>query len=318
MQLDQFQIEQLKTYWPFDGEFQFHRRVANFVYFNSIGNSEVVLRLTEPSHRNKDEIISEMHWMDYLSRQGLRLASPLPTVNGEFVVKLEGKQEYFAAVISKAPGRLMKDQDINQGFLDLYGQYLGKMNRLTKDYRPPAHIGKRQEWRQDESLAMALRSHDKNDPIAYQRFSVFLAWLESLPQNRDCYGLIHCDLHMGNFFVKDNVITAFDFDDSCYQWFSHDLVAPMMSFEHAIADGQVPFSMEQLNSWFLDGYFKQNHLEQVWIDRLPLFKVYRDVLLYHWVKTSIRENLFDERAMAWAHGKLPVLKSRAEVEVRFI
>ncbi len=317
MQLNELQTAQLKEHWPLKGEFRFHRRVANFVYFVQMHEQEVVLRLTEPHHRQLDEIHAEMHWMSYLSEQGMKIATPISTNNGEFVLPLEGQQKYYATVISKAPGRPMKDEEITRQNLEIYGRYLGKMHRLTKDYSPPKNALRRQEWRDDETLSMALRAHEISDPIAFQRMNEVLEWLGSLPKTRDSYGLVHCDLHMGNFFLDGESITAFDFDDSCYQWFSHDLTAPLMSFQYAIQEKKLPVTEKQLLSDFLVGYAKENSLQQVWIDRISIFQVYRKIVIYHWIKTSIREHAFDEKALAWAKNKLPKLLLEIEKPIHF-
>ena len=74
MQLSNQQIDVLKTHWSFHGEIRFHRRVANFVYFTQIDGREVVLRLTEPHHRQPKEIESELDWMNYLTAHGMKIA----------------------------------------------------------------------------------------------------------------------------------------------------------------------------------------------------------------------------------------------------
>lgn len=188
-----------------------------------------------------------------------------------------------------------------------WGKYMGKMHRLTQQYKPTPEIQPRQGWEQDESLAMALRSHDKSDLLPYNRMNELLEWMRSLPREIHCYGLIHTDLHQGNFFVEKGKITAFDFDDSCHHWFSYDLVAPINSIFDNIFEGIPHEKKEKALEIFLGGYRLENSLDPLWVERIEIFDKYRAALIYHWIKTFTKENIFTEKSLEWAKNKLPRL-----------
>lgn len=214
MKLTEKQINFLKQHWKIEGEPQFHRRLANFVYFTHQEGQEVVLRLTEPFHRKSHEIESELHWMNYLTTHGMRIAKPIYTVNQQLTVELPGEKIYFAALFEKARGAFLKDdEDVSDEMIEAWGQYIGKMHRLTQAYKPAVDVQRRQQWEQDESLAMALRSLDKDDSIPYTKMNELLEWMRLLPQTSDSYGLIHSDLHPDkkrtlekflNGYIKEN------------------------------------------------------------------------------------------------------------------
>lgn len=308
MQLTTEQIEFLRTQWSIRGEPRFHRRVANYVYFTNIGESEVVLRLTEPSHRSINEIESELDWLSYLAINGMQIAGPIATNAGLFVVEIPGDKTYYAAIFEKAKGSFFNgDLAPTDDLIVSWGEYLGKMHQLTKKYLPPKHIQQRQKWEKDESLVMALRSHDKEDQLPYKRLNELMEWMRSLPRDKDCYGLTHCDLHRGNFFVHEGKITAFDFDDSCYQWFSYDMVAPLNSIDKNCLEGERSFLKEKALESFLLGYGRNNILDPIWIERIHIFDKYRAALMYHWIKTCIKENVFDANGLIWAKERLPKL-----------
>lgn len=308
LQLTKGQTEFLQTHWPLRGDLKFHRRVANFVYFARLDGREVVLRLTEPIHRKIKEIESELDWMNYLAMNGMRIAKPVATITGSFMVELPGEKTYYAAVFEKAPGSFLDDDVVpTEEFIATWGGYLGRMHRLTKDYQPSLQIQRRQQWEQDESLAMALRSLDKTDELPYRRLNELMEWMRSLPQENHCYGLVHCDLHRGNFFVENGDITAFDFDDACYQWFSYDIVAPINSINKNLFEGTNTLSKEKALESFLKGYSRENSLEQIWIERIHVFDKYRAALIYHWAKTCVKEKVFDSNGLEWAKEKLPKL-----------
>lgn len=308
MEISRQQIEFLRQHWDLEGEIKFHRRLANFVYFTSISGKEVVLRLTDPGHRRCDEIESELHWMSYLAKNGMRVANPIPTKSHSLMTEISGEKNYFAALFEKAAGAFLTDeQAVADDMIKRWGRYIGKMHSLTKNYNPPASIRPRQQWEQDESLAMAFRSHDKDDRIPYERLIEFMGWMRSLPRDQDSYGLIHTDLHRGNFFVEEGEITAFDFDDSCYQWFSYDFVAPLNSIHKNFYEGNRHPDKDRTLEQFISGYSIENKLDSIWIERIKLFDKFRAVLTYHWIKTFTKEGVFDAKGLEWAKQKAPKL-----------
>ena len=307
MLLSKSQTDFLRLHWPIEGEIRFHRHVANFVYFAQMQSREVVLRLTEPSHRKFAEIESELHWIRYLTENGMRIANPILSNSGELAVQLDGEQNYFASVFEKAPGAFLNhDEDVQDEMIKRWGRYIGRMHNLTKSYRRPAQIQPRQSW-QDESLSMALRSHEKSDALPYQRLNELLEWMRALPQSEDGYGLIHTDLHRGNFFVENGEITAFDFDDSCHQWLIYDFVAPINSMHRAFSEGVQSPEKSRVLEIFMTGYRLENNLSLAWLKRFEIFDQYRAALVYHWIKTFTREGVFDAKGLEWAKTKAPRL-----------
>lgn len=320
MELTTTQIEFLKQYWSIEGEVKFYRRLANFVYFTILNGEEVVLRLTHPYHRKLEEIKSELHWLNYLDSNGVKVANPISTKFGDFIVELDGVDSvYYVSIFVKAKGGPLTDeQAYHPEVIKTWGRYLGQMQRLAKIYNPPTSIQKRQSWREDDSLAMALRSLDPKDGIPYTRLNELLEWMSSLPQEKDSYGLIHTDLHRGNFFYFENAITGFDFDDSCYQWFSYDFVAPLNSVHKNFYEGHQHVDKEKTLELFLEGYSQENTLSPVWIDRIELFDKYRAALVFHWTKTFLREGMLTgPKAIEWAEKKAPEMIEVLRAPLRF-
>lgn len=320
MQLGLDQIEFLKQHWSIEGEVRFHRRLANFVYFTNLNGEEVVLRLTQPYHRKFEELKSELHWLTYLNQNGMQVANPIATKTGEFIVELEGESLFYASIFVKAKGAPLTDEEACQPeVIKTWGRYLGQMQSLTKKYNPPSRIQRRQNWREDESLAMALRSMDPKDGIPYTRLNELLEWMTSLPQDNESYGLIHTDLHRGNFFFHEGALTGFDFDDACYQWFSYDLIAPLNSVHKNFYEGNEHTEKAKTTDLFLQGYSTQNTLSPLWIDRIELFDKYRAAMVFHWTKTFLREGMLTgPKAIGWAARKAPEMVEvlRAPLKLR--
>lgn len=308
MELTSQQISFIQKHWAIESHVRFHRRLANFVYFANLEGREVILRLTETSHRKAYEIESELHWINYLFENGMQVANPIRSMGGSLFAELTAEKTFYVTVFEKAPGGPLKnEEDVPEEMIKIWGRYLGKMHQLTKNYRPPVNIQPRQQWEQDESLAMALRGHDKSDGIPYTRLNELLEWMRLLPKEKEHYGLIHTDLHRGNFFVDDNRITAFDFDDSCYQWFSYDFIAAVNSIHKNFYEGNKHPDKDKTYKIFLSGYQLENNLDQIWIDRIEIFDKFRAVMVYHWIKTFTKEGVFDAKNLEWAKKKAPQL-----------
>ena len=158
-----------------------------------------------------------------------------------------------------------------------WGQVLGKMHALAKDYQPISERVKRPDWFALEKPFVLLETRVPDElSIVHDRIRSLFSELQSLPGDRDAYGLIHGDFNDGNFTVDytNGDITVFDFDDACYFWFMYELAS---AWEGGI--GRIMFQGLDERKAFMDHYFEQvmegysreNALTEEWLARLPLF-----------------------------------------------
>lgn len=285
MQLTTDQISLLQTQWVLS-DIQFIRRVANFVYSAKLNGRQVVLRLSEKSHRQPEEIAAELHWMDYLAQNQVKLAKPIRGNNQSFIFELS---TYIVSVFEWAPGKALRELGTySDEHLFLWGKYLGKMHRLTKDYQcPESIITPRISWDKEDNFVTAKRSVTLQNKEAFDKFDERVAWIKTLPKHRDNFGLIHSDLHNGNFFIENNVITAFDFDDCCYHWFYYDFASALM---WPVIDGDEN-TLRHLSSKMIKGYETENQFDYS-ESELKQWMKYRAIISYHWLQTSINEGVF--------------------------
>jgi amicoumacin kinase len=134
---------------------------------------------------------------------------------------------------------------------------------------------------------------------------------------RGSYGLVHGDLHHGNFFVEESKITAFDFDDCCHHWFAYDLAVPWFTLCGEFRPLGVAFNEDQLFGIFLDGYAKTHTLSDRWIGRIGTFMAYRTALLYHWFKTRLVEGDFDQARIDWCNRMMSYYQDELRKPIRF-
>ena len=297
-------FETAKRFWRIRGEPRFIRQVENFVYAVDVDGSEWILRLTSANRRSIDELAAELDWIQFLSANGLSVAYPLPSSRGNLVETLSGgSSDYYAAVFRKAPGHPLRLTDFSDTVVAVWGAYIGRIHALTQRYSVPSGIQRRAAWRDELTLQVALRSVDARGGRGSDILFQLLEWQQGLEQPADAYGLVHADLHHGNFFVHDSTITAFDFDDCCYHWFAYDLAVPWFYLRSEYRSSGVEFSEERLFDIFLTGYAQHHTLRSAWMKRIETFIAYRTALLYYWFKTRLADGDFDERMIA-ACGRL--------------
>ncbi|MFC3883319.1 phosphotransferase enzyme family protein, partial [Bacillus songklensis] len=266
----------------------------NYVYEVKRKNKPYVLRLTYSSHRGREQVEAELDWLQFLSRQGIGAAAPLLSIHGRLTECLPVKQGYFTvSLFEKAPGcsvRVDDDTYFHDALFTRWGETIGKMHGVTRAYVPSPGVRKRMDW-QDEELAVALQIA-KKEPFLLEKMEGLLQQIRTLPVNKDVYGLIHTDLHSGNFFADEQHLTVFDFDDCCYHWFVNDLAIPLFyaSFYRHIKDEEARQGFaRRFFTAFLSGYLREYSLDLWWIEKIPLFLRLRDITFYSVLRLKLSE-----------------------------
>lgn len=263
--------------------------VENFVYALETPEGGRILRLTHSSHRTADMVASELEWIVWLAEHGIRACRPIPTRSGDWIEVLPVGDTYFvAALFEQAPGRPVGFRDPDPAvwapdLFHLWGRTLGRIHAASKRYVPSLPSLKRPEWHEDDIVVRSPDYLSPNDPGALEAMDRSLEWLRTLPSDREGYGLIHADLHQGNFHVHDGEIWAFDFDDCAYHWFIQDLAMPIYYSLMTISLEDTAECVRFMRGFFpplIDGYRTENALDPFWIEQLPGFLSFRDLLLY--------------------------------------
>lgn len=297
-------LDQATQSWNLTKESTLHRRVENFIYMTSDASSEKVLRLTEPGRRSLEDLKSELDWQIWLTRNGADSAAPVLSKQGNLVEELrDGDVVFFASLFEKAEGGPLRNAaDFTVDIMKSWGATLGKMHSLTRDYEPQAHVKRRKEWDVDFHSSLPGSYRDLPDSVASRFQKSLMDWMASLPKDRNVYGLVHTDLHSGNFFVTDNKLTVFDFDDSCYHWFAYDLAVPPFYLRYMNQTREMGLDLATLEQAYFAGYSSTHHLEEIWFERIETFISYRALLMYRWCQAQLRDQKLDEDTLEWCRS----------------
>ncbi|MEZ5359501.1 MAG: phosphotransferase [Candidatus Zixiibacteriota bacterium] len=268
----------------------------SMVYEFTRNNAQYILKLTHDSHRSLNQIRGELEWTNYLGDNGVRVPRAIPSITGSFVEPLNGgSSEFFTYAYEKSPGHHLTEEDWNDNLYFKWGEITGRMHALTKKYRPSENAIRRPSWFDDGYFKWV------DSPEAESFEPDFLAACRrnieayrGLPTDPGAYGLIHSDLHLGNLFVHEGEIIAFDFDDCRYDWFSHDLAIPLV---YSLQDTK--FGVKDIDfitrffRKFMEGYYKENDIDSFWLSKIPIFLKTREIDLYFIIKNEEIEDSND-------------------------
>jgi Ser/Thr protein kinase RdoA (MazF antagonist) len=235
----------------------------------------VVLRVN-PEDRNVQATQALSKWLDYLYAGGAPVAEPMRTQQGQLVGTIDrGRKVATAMTYRKAKGtvaEILPESKLSRQLFHELGCATGMFHSLARDYRPECKLPL-PCW--DEYLGdyVAEDHLPEPDPPIIARSRALDSHLKALPTTADAFGIIHNDLHLGNFCVGGAGVTVFDFGDCAYGWYVMDIA--MLIFDRVtLASGTDQDKASLANSFlqrFLSGYRSEVALSDFWLQQLARF-----------------------------------------------
>ena len=165
-----------------------HEGAANLVYEYEINKKPLILRISFTSERTLEQIQAELHFVNYLSENGVNVSRPVLSQNGNLVETIQAADiSFFIVTFVKGKGmrvpdngyRYRADAPIEEYFRN-WGKILGQMHGLTKKYQPQSDVIKRPEWfkpaqRQigiGNSITRSATSGSKTNTIPFRRTEI--------------------------------------------------------------------------------------------------------------------------------------------------
>lgn len=257
----------------------------NYVYEVIKDGTPYILRLTHSSHRSKEEVEGELTWINFLHSHDIPVSLVHKSENNELVEVLSVSDSYFyICLFDKAPGAALKPNSPEFGpeLFKKWGAITAKMHRHTENY-PATNTG-RKRWDEDDLIELDQYIDNEQDAVIIEGNRQLVKELQELPESSDVFGLIHSDIHMGNFFFHDEQIHVFDFDDAMHFHYVSDIAIPLYyatwwKLRNENLEIRSAFGTDFLKH-FLDGYLSERPLSLEWLERLPLYLKLRDYTLY--------------------------------------
>ena len=288
----------------------------NEVYEYTYEGESRILRITSNSRRSVKQIQSELDFIRSLQAGGVNVSLPVASYFGNEVEQIDREEEsFFLTSFIKVPGQFVNvadEREWNRKLFQNWGQIIGKMHAIAKQNASNYESYERPVWKCDIKSMNFLKSISTTLAASYENM---ISEVQELSKEQDTYGLVHNDLHQGNFFVQDNTLTIFDFDDCSFNWFAQDIAA---SFYHAVWQGlsvrpeHVSFPQEFMK-YFTEGYNKEHLMNKEILRQVPLFLKLREVFLF-----TLFHNVWDAKKLEdWQAYTLQDLQHRIEHEIPY-
>lgn len=258
----------------------------NFIYEYKAQDKYYILRITYSLHRKEEQVKGELDWILYLADRGVSASKPVCSQQGKLTERIEVTDSYFIAVLfEKAVGRrVVYPECISNDYLfEKCGEITGRIHFLSKQYTPSINEIRRHEWTDN----YYLKNFDKFIPAEkkeiHESCRYLIKEINKLGKDSDSYGLIHGDINVFNFLVDDSVINIFDFDECQYSWFVEDIAIQLFYIVYVFLDDSIEERQEQADRFmksFMQGYVRENHLEEYWLSQIPLFLKLRELIVH--------------------------------------
>lgn len=254
----------------------------NYIYGFKKNQDEFVVRLTHTSHRDLAEVEGEIDFLFYLARHQAKVSTPIHNCHHQLVgtISCLDGSSFMVTAFTKAKGEPPSKLTFNDELIFNYGKTIGEFHQLAKNYHPSSERYQRRRWDQDSLIVEAKKYLPASEAFVLNRLDQLLAQIRTIAPNKDNFGLIHGDIHMGNFFVSDNELTVFDFDDASYHYFASDIAIALFYLVFMKKVDEQEQLADHFMAVFMKGYQSVHQLPYQDYLTIPLFLKLRELVLY--------------------------------------
>lgn len=280
--------------WGFDGaKADFVAGRENRVYRVRTPLGDFALRLKRPGYRRKEELLSELHWLDAMDHAGLSVPRPRRALSGALLEAVEGQQ---ADMVGWLAGQPLGDSREPLALTDARGVFrtlgaeIARLHTACDAWQRPAGfvrghwdagglLGEAPLWgRFWENPGLDAETRQLMERLRAEGQRVLQA------QALD-YGLIHADLVRENILVDGTTLRLLDFDDGGFGYRLFDLATVLLKTR---AEPDV----DGLKAALLAGYRSRRPLDDRLLD---LFITLRAVTYVGWIVPRMNEDGASER-----------------------
>lgn len=248
------------------------------------GREPFILRLTHPSHRDRQALAAELAWLEQLHAAGLSVCLPRRSLAGELVQPVEFlDQTFYSCAFDWIEGVPLKRRvEWDASIIESLGELVAGLHNQAHALAPE-QLSVRPDWRAGDHLAHPERLLGADEAWLLNALSDCRRELEALPQGPEHYGLIHGDIHSGNFLIRQGQPVLFDFDDAHRGWYVQDLLVIL----YYVVPVQ-PAEQAEFVAGFLTALQRGYARHRPWPAELDewqnLFLRWRDVQLYLFIR----------------------------------
>lgn len=283
-------VSQALKRWNLEGaSYTFVTGRENQVYRVSSPEGEYALRIKRPGLRTEQELLSELVWLEAMSRSGLSVPTPKPSGSGKLLEKIDSYTVDLLGWMQGDPlGQTGLPLDLTDPEAVFYrtGVCMAKFHLACDNWPPPTGF-QRISWDSEGLLGEAplwgrFWDNPSLDDDSKQLFEQFRAQardrLNRYAGQLD-YGLIHADMVRENILIDGDRIHILDFDDSGFGYRLFDVATAL------IKNLDEPNFID-LQAALINGYSSQRPLD---IKHLNLFMALRATTYVGWIISRMKE-----------------------------
>jgi Ser/Thr protein kinase RdoA (MazF antagonist) len=171
---------------------------------------------------------SEMLWLEALRRARFPVPTPVKTLKRDYVTRVEGVN---ATVLKWQSGEILTREMETESTATQIGSLVGRLHQQSMRWdQPKGFTRPRRDAAYFEQAMLSLWPAVEDGRISaqdYKALQTSISWLSgeirNLSQTRMTSGLLHGDLHRGNFLLHRGKIRLIDFSMSAFGHFAYDL-----------------------------------------------------------------------------------------------
>ncbi|CAK7026541.1 hypothetical protein CIW83_01895 [Tissierella sp. P1] len=266
--------------------FDYYRISSNAIYPFQYNGKTRLLRFSPVDEKDKNNIMGELEFISYLKSREYPVLCTVPSKDNKELVEVKtpwGK--YFGVVFDRVAGIQLGEIEYTQEICRKHGEYLGKLHRLSSEYKPD----KRLRWSYEDVLEWLERELEDfpNEVLAKQEVKIVRDCLSKLPRDDQNFGLIHYDFELDNVFYDQSAdrLNVIDFDDAMYHWYAMDI-------ERALDNIMNETSCENhsmLRENFIIGYRQEFNVSDEMLLYMPMLKRFANLYGYTRILVSSKE-----------------------------
>lgn len=186
---------------------------------------------------------SELVWLAALLRDtGLTVPEPVPTRYGSLLAastSLDEAESSQCVLLRWVEGRFL-NTGLETSTLLMVGRYMAELHQHSEGFQPPVGFI-RPRWDAHklfgtESALQAshrARFFSHNDLALFREVAERIAGtMEQLGESRDVFGLIHADLHQGNYLLHGGEVRSIDFAGCGWGYYLFDIATTLSELRH--------------------------------------------------------------------------------------
>jgi len=265
----------------------FWRASTNFVYRFEYNNKMYFLRFSHEDESSIEKITSELDFVHYLNKNSYSVACPVKSINDNYIEIVKTDIGICYAVVFEAVKGINLDiTEMSIEELEIWGKSLAELHLLSKKYKPKKYV--RNSWKDELEYVKNILEDFPEEKSALNELKRVYEWLNSMSISNENFGLIHYDFQLDNIFWNDKSgsFNVIDFDDAVYYWYMMDIVCALEIDE--LEDSRSKIILKS----FLKGYCSVEKIEDEYIELIPKFKRYDNLLSFAILMRSMKDSDF--------------------------